>query len=117
MSEALAGEACQACRADSPRVAADEAARLLADLPGWEIVTVDGVEQLRGTFVFENFAAALAFTNRVGALAEAADHHPLIATEWGRAVVCWWTHAIGGLHRNDFIMAARTSRSVVGTAM
>lgn len=45
---------------------------------------------------------------RVGALAEAQGHHPALITEWGRVTVCWWTHKIGGLHRNDFIMAART---------
>ncbi len=107
MSEPLARETCQACRPDSPRVGAEEAARLLAQLPGWEIVTQAGIEQLSGTFEFDNFAGALAFTNRVGALAEAADHHPMIVTEWGRVNVRWWTHTVNGLHRNDFIMAAR----------
>ena len=104
---ALAAERCLACRPDSPRIDEHEAGQLLASLPGWEIMIVEGVEQLAATFDFENFAAALAFANRVGELAEAADHHPLIVVEWGRASVRWWTHAIGGLHRNDFIMAAR----------
>jgi len=53
-------------------------------------------------------ADALAFTNRVGALAEAEGHHPALLTEWGRVTVTWWTHKIRGLHRNDFIMAAKT---------
>ena len=57
---------------------------------------------------FPVFASALAFTNQVGALAEAEGHHPAILTEWGRVTVSWWTHAIRGLHRNDFIMAAKT---------
>ena len=104
---ALAAERCLACRPGSPRLDAREAEQLLASLPGWEIVLVDGMEQLAATFDFENFAAALAFANRVGELAEAADHHPVIVVEWGKASVRWWTHAIGGLHRNDFIMAAR----------
>ena len=51
-----------------------------------------------------------AFTNRVGALAEAEDHHPALLTEWGRVTVTWWTHKIRGLHRNDFIMASKTNR-------
>jgi hypothetical protein len=51
---------------------------------------------------------ALAFTNRVGALAEEEGHHPALLTEWGRVTVTWWTHLIRGLHRNDFIMAAKT---------
>jgi 4a-hydroxytetrahydrobiopterin dehydratase len=50
----------------------------------------------------------MAFTVRVGALAEFESHHPAILTEWGRVTVTWWTHAIRGLHRNDFIMAAKT---------
>ena len=104
---ALAAERCLACRPGSPRLDVQEAEQLLASLPGWGIVVVDGVAQLAAMFDFENFAAALAFANRVGELAEAADHHPVIVVEWGRASVRWWTHAIGGLHRNDFIMAAR----------
>ena len=111
MSESLVRETCQACRPGSPPVKDAEATELLAELPGWEIVVQDGMEQLTGTFAFADFAAALAFTNRVGALAEAADHHPAITTEWGRVNVRWWTHSIGGLHRNDFIMAAKASEA------
>jgi 4a-hydroxytetrahydrobiopterin dehydratase len=51
---------------------------------------------------------AVAFTNQIASLAETEDHHPLIITEWGRVTVHWWTHKIKGLHRNDFIMAAKT---------
>ena len=105
----LAAERCTACRPDSVPVGKQEAARLLALLPGWEIVVEDGMEQLAATFDCKDFAAALAFANRVGELAEAADHHPRIVVEWGKASVHWWTHTIGGLHRNDFIMAARSS--------
>ena len=57
-------------------------------------------------------AGALAFTNRVGALAEREGHHPALLTEWGRVTVTWWTHKIRGLHRNDFIMAAKTDALV-----
>jgi 4a-hydroxytetrahydrobiopterin dehydratase len=60
------------------------------------------------TFRFPNFREALAFTDRVGALAEAEGHHPALLTEWGTVTVFWWTHKIHGLHRNDFIMAAKT---------
>ncbi|MYD98284.1 MAG: 4a-hydroxytetrahydrobiopterin dehydratase [Gammaproteobacteria bacterium] len=111
MSESLAREQCQACRPGSPTVHGEEATGLLAEIPGWEIVVMDGMEQLSRTFEFADFAAALAFTNRVGALAEEADHHPAITTEWGRTNVRFWTHSIGGLHRNDFIMAARASEA------
>ena len=58
-------------------------------------------------FAVKDFVEALRFTNRVGALAEAEGHHPAILTEWGRVTVTLWTHKIHGLHRNDFIMAAK----------
>ena len=108
-AQALAAERCQACRSDSPAVPATEAEALLAGLPDWAVVQED-TARLTASFAFPNFADALAFAVQVGALAEAADHHPLLVVEWGRAQVSWWTHAIGGLHRNDFILAARTSQ-------
>ena len=108
MSE-LAERHCQPCRADSPPVTAAERPALLAQLTGWSIERAAGMDQLSARFAFTNFANALAFANRVGELAEAADHHPRIVLEWGKLEVRWWTHAIGGLHENDFIMAARTS--------
>jgi len=64
--------------------------------------------QLSREFDFRDFAQALAFTNRVGEIAEAEDHHPAILTEWGKVSVTWWSHKIKGLHKNDLIMAART---------
>jgi len=99
---------CEACRRDSPRVTAQEEAEFAPQVPHWTRREVDGVARLERTFRFPDFAAALDFTNLVGALAEAEDHHPAILTEWGRVTVGWWTHKIGGLHRNDYIMAAKT---------
>jgi 4a-hydroxytetrahydrobiopterin dehydratase len=104
----LAAEHCAACRPGAPHVGAGEAEALLHDLPGWRVVARDGADRLERVFAFPDFAAALAFTNRVGAAAEAEGHHPALLTEWGRVTVSWWTHAIGGLHRNDFVMAAKT---------
>ena len=80
----------------------------MKQLPAWSVDAGTGVDRLQRVFTFKNFADALAFTNRVGAVAEANDHHPLIITEWGRVTVQWWTHAIKGLHINDFILAAKT---------
>ena len=75
----------------------------------WELVKREGIiRQLERVFRFRDFAQALAFSVQVGALAEAEGHHPALLTEWGRVTVTWWTHAIHGLHRNDFIMAAKT---------
>ena len=79
-------------------------------MPEWQIVEQDGVKRLKRVFKFDDFAKALAFTNRVGEIAEEEDHHPVLVTEWGRVTVTWWTHKIGGLHRNDFVMAAKTDR-------
>ena len=106
----LASEKCQACRADSPRVEAKEAKELLQQIPQWSIVEQDRVQRLQRVYTFKDFVSALNFTNTVGRIAEEAQHHPLITVEWGKATVQWWTHSIGGLHRNDFILAARTDR-------
>jgi 4a-hydroxytetrahydrobiopterin dehydratase len=80
----------------------------MLQLPQWEIVQQEGVDRLQRVYKFKNFVEALAFTNRIGDLAESEGHHPLLITEWGRVTVQWWTHKIGGLHVNDFIMSART---------
>ena len=103
----LADEKCATCRSDSPGVSDSELKELRLQVPEWTILERDSIPRLERLFRFTNFANALAFTNRVGALAEAEGHHPAIVTEWGRATVTLWTHAIGGLHRNDFVMAAK----------
>jgi 4a-hydroxytetrahydrobiopterin dehydratase len=74
----------------------------------WNVTEVDGEKRLRKTFTFKNFKQALDFTNQVGGIAEEEDHHPAITTEWGKVTVDWWTHAVNGLHKNDFILAAKT---------
>jgi 4a-hydroxytetrahydrobiopterin dehydratase len=101
---------CTACRADAPRVSDDEIAELKPQIPDWQIIERDGIRQLERVFRLKNFVQALAFTNKVGALAESEGHHPAILTQWGSVTVTWWTHKIRGLHRNDFIMAAKTDR-------
>ena len=106
----LAQEPCEPCRNDSPAVAENEIPALLREIPEWQIIDVEGIRRLQRIYRFKNFVDALAFTNEIGRIAEEAQHHPLITTEWGSVTVQWWTHAIGGLHRNDFILAARTDR-------
>lgn len=85
-----------------------EIADLRPQVPEWELVELDGIRRLRRVFSFEDFAQALQFSIKVGEVAEAEGHHPALLTEWGRTTVTWWTHKIKGLHRNDFIMAAKT---------
>ena len=103
----LTDEKCTACRSDAPRVTEAEIRELKPHVPDWTLVERDGIPRLERVFKFKNFAEALSFTNRVGALAEEEGHHPAILTEWGRVTVTLWTHKIRGLHRNDFVMAAK----------
>ncbi len=104
----LAEQQCEACRADAPQVSDEELASLIGEIPEWTPEVRDGVMQLERVYKFRNFKQALAFTNRVGEIAEEVGHHPALLTEWGKVTVTWWSHEMGGLHRNDFIMAART---------
>lgn len=106
----LVQERCVACRADSPHVTDEEVAQLHPQVLEWRLTVEEGIRKLERTFRFRNFAQALAFTNEVGSLAEAEGHHPRVVTEWGRVTVTWWTHKIRDLHRNDFIMAAKTDQ-------
>jgi 4a-hydroxytetrahydrobiopterin dehydratase len=85
---------------------------LKPQVPEWAVVEREGIPRLERVFEFPDFAQALAFTNRVGEIAEDEGHHPALLTEWGRVTVTWWTHKIRGLHRNDFVMAARTDEVV-----
>ncbi len=87
---------------------AAEVDSLFAQISGWEIVSVDGIQHLRKQYRFKNFLEAMGFSSAVGLLAEEQNHHPALLTEWGKVTVDWWTHKVGGLHRNDFIMAAKT---------
>jgi len=90
-----------------------EIAELKPEIPDWELVERDGIRRLERAFRFSDFVEALAFTDRVGALAQEEGHHPALLTEWGRVTVNWWTHKIHGLHRNDFIMAAKTDSLLI----
>jgi 4a-hydroxytetrahydrobiopterin dehydratase len=102
----LIKQRCQPCRADTPPLTDDEINRLKQQIADWDVVTQDNVPQLQRTFHFPDFAEALQFTNEVGEIAEEQGHHPVITMTYGRVTVAWWTHAITGLHLNDFIMAA-----------
>jgi 4a-hydroxytetrahydrobiopterin dehydratase len=106
----LLQQTCVPCSGNSSPVSMDEIAHLKQQLPAWDIVEQTGELHLQRCFLFRNFKTALAFTQRVGEEAESAGHHPALLTEWGKVTVTWWTHAIYGLHRNDFVMAARTDQ-------
>lgn len=106
----LSESSCEACRADAPKLSTAELEKLRGEIPDWLPVEVDGVLQLHRVYKFRNFREALAFANKVGELAEQQQHHPALLVEWGQVKVSWWTHKIGGLHRNDVIMAAKTDQ-------
>lgn len=108
MDGSLSGQKCTVCSAGAPQLTDAELADYRRRIPDWRVETVGGVRRLVRVFTFRDFASALRFTDKVGAAAEEEGHHPVLLTEWGRATVSWWTHKIGGLHRNDVIMAAKT---------
>ena len=113
--ENLAGKNCVPCRGGDPTMTDAQIDGLMAFVPDWQVKQVDGIKRLERVFKLKDFADALKFTNRIGAIAEEEDHHPLIVTEWGKVTVQWWTHKIRGLHNNDFIMAAKTDGLVEKT--
>lgn len=111
MSE-LREYSCVPCRGGVPPLTKDEINQYLPQVPDWQLLDVDGIFRLSREFRFNNFLQAMAFTNQVATIAEAEGHHPALLTEWGKVTVSWWTHKIKGLHRNDFIMAAKTDALV-----
>ncbi|ALM52296.1 4a-hydroxytetrahydrobiopterin dehydratase [Halomonas huangheensis] len=104
----LSEQQCEACSWDAPRATDSEIEQWRASIPEWQIIERDGIMQLERSFKFRNFRQALEFTNKVGEIAEEVGHHPALLTEWGKVTVTWWSHEMKGLHKNDFILAART---------
>ena len=103
--EELAKRHCMPCHGGTPRVTGADLASMASQLGGeWE---VEGEVKIRRRYRFPDFATALAFVNRVGAIAEAEGHHPDIVLAWGKVEIELWTHAIGGLSESDFILAAK----------
>ena len=110
MSKELSTQRCEACHVDSPKVSDDKLKPLLTQIPDWVPQVRDNVMMLEREYTFKNYKLAWAFANKVSELAEAEFHHPAILLEWGKVTVTWWTHAIGGLHKNYFICAAKTDQ-------
>jgi 4a-hydroxytetrahydrobiopterin dehydratase len=105
----LAGEKCVPCRGGVPALKGKELAGLQRELSGgWKVVNEHHLEK---EFSFPDFAKALAFTNAIGAIAEEQGHHPDIHLGWGKVGVTIWTHAIDGLTRSDFVLAAKIDRA------
>jgi 4a-hydroxytetrahydrobiopterin dehydratase len=101
----LAKKECIPCRGGVPPLAGGELVGLLEELGGgWRVVAEHHLEK---EYRFRDFRAALAFTNRVGELAEAQGHHPDIHLSWGKVKLIIWTHKIDGLTESDFVLAAK----------
>ena len=98
---------CEPCRGGVPPLTPDEVRAMLPKIPEWHMVERDRTVRIERGFKFADFAAAMAFAIRVADLAQAEDHHPELHIGQGRVRVETWTHKIRGLHRNDFIMAAK----------
>lgn len=106
----LADQQCIPCRGGVPPLARERSAALLKELDsGWRLNDAGHLER---SYEFRNFADALAFANRVGAIAEEQGHHPDLHVAWGRCVVEIWTHKIDGLTESDFYLAAKADRAL-----
>ncbi len=103
----LADKTCVPCKGGVPRLKGEALRTLAKQVPHWRVVDE---HHLECTFKFKDFREALAFTNRIGAVAEEQGHHPDICLSWGRVGIKIWTHKIDGLTESDFVMAAKLSR-------
>ena len=105
----LASNTCEACRIDAPKVSDDESNILLKEIDNWDLIHEE-VKQLKKIFSFSSYKESVDFSNKVAKMADREDHHPTITLEWGLVTVVWWSHKIKGLHKNDFICAAKTDQ-------
>ncbi len=111
MPTMLAQEQCVACGADCQPVTDDEIKTLHLEVPMWDLAVTDGLRGLRRTFEFEQYADAAAFVQQVATAAGEQQHHPEITLRADSVTVVWTTHTIRTVHRNDYIMAARTDEA------
>ncbi|PIP80078.1 MAG: 4a-hydroxytetrahydrobiopterin dehydratase [Gammaproteobacteria bacterium CG22_combo_CG10-13_8_21_14_all_40_8] len=101
-------KSCEACHVAAETVKIEEMEALLQQIPEWIVQKQNGIAQLERQYHFKKYKTAVEFANSVANLAETENHHPALLIEWGKVQVSWWTHAIKGLHQNDFICAAKT---------
>jgi 4a-hydroxytetrahydrobiopterin dehydratase len=105
---AFASKSCVPCRGGIPPFTEAQARELLENTPDWSLQ--EKGTRLTRRFEFEDFKKAIEFVNRVAEIAEAEGHHPDFAIHWNRVDLVLWTHKIGGLHENDFILAAKIDK-------
>lgn len=98
---------CVACRPDAPKATPEEIEQYLPMIPEWELLEVDGVQQLKRSYSFSQYKETLAMVNAIADISEEEGHHPVMHFEFRQLTVSWWSHKIKGLHVNDFVMAAK----------
>lgn len=107
----LSEKTCVPCRGGVPPLTAEQIRPLASQVPEWKVIEN---HHLAVEYFFVDFATALAYVNRVGAMAEEQGHHPDIALGWGKVGLTVWTHKIDGLTESDFIFAAKASELATG---
>ena len=106
--EDLANGKCEVCRTGAPQVTSEQIKEYIQIVPEWEIIKDDSINKLTRCFKTKNYVETMKFVNAIADIANLQDHHPILLVEFNSIAVWWWTHKIKGLHRNDFIMAAKT---------
>jgi 4a-hydroxytetrahydrobiopterin dehydratase len=104
----LTSKRCQPCKGGTPRMSANEVGALLGQVEGWRAIDDHG--KLAKQRRFADFKAAMAFVNRMAEVAEAEQHHPDFSVHYDTVDITIWTHAVGGLSENDFILAAKVDQ-------
>ena len=105
----LSSQSCEACQIDAPKVPQDQIQIFLSEINGWVLIE-EPINKIQKIFSFKSYKDSVDFSNKVASLADDEDHHPQIVLEWGKVTVIWWSHKIEGLHKNDFICAAKTDK-------
>lgn len=110
--ENLGALKCEVCKVGVLPVTEAQIGEFKLKIPEWNIIEENNIKKLVREFRFNNFKETLVLVNEIGKLAEEQEHHPKMFVEYNRLTVWWWTHKIKGLHRNDFIMAAKTDNII-----
>lgn len=105
----LSSQSCEACQIDAPKVPQDQIQILLSEINDWVLIEKP-INKIQKVFRFKSYKDSVDFSYKVASLADDEDHHPQIILEWGKVTVIWWSHKIEGLHKNDFICAAKTDK-------
>lgn len=105
----LATAECESCNRLAKKLTLTEVESLVDLTESWSVFHEEGIDKVTRTFPMKSYSQALAFTNAVGQLAQNQNHHPSINLEYSEVTITFWTHVISGLHKNDFIMAAKVN--------